>query len=193
MHDYQAGAIAADRLWLARLGIGAQFDPTGLYRCALWREWSASRSRLAVVMLNPSTADATRDDPTIRRCVQFANGWGYGSLEVVNLFAYRTTHPAGLQQVGNPVGDDNDRALLRAAERAAMLLVAWGNWGRLYGRDRIILTLLAATHPLYCLGINNSGQPRHPLYLRADKAAYAVPDSRPNAEPNTQSRNRLLT
>jgi hypothetical protein len=181
-----ARAIAADRLWLTRHNIGAQFDPTGRYRYALWREWNASRPRLTVVMLNPSTADAERDDPTIRRCVQFAQGWGYGSLEVVNLFAYRATCPAGLQQVPDPVGDDNDRALLGAAERAAMLLVAWGNWGQLYGRDRTVLALLAATRPLYCLGINHSGQPRHPLYLRADTQPmlFQVPDPTLNPIPN---------
>ncbi len=106
--------------------------------------------------------------------------------QVVNLFAYRATHPAGLQQVDNPVGDDNDGALLKAAARAAMLLVAWGNWGTLYGRDRTVLTLLAATRPLYCLSINHSGQPRHPLYLRADTQPmlFQVPDSTLNPIPN---------
>lgn len=150
------------------LTMGAWFDPTGLYRYSLWREWSTSHSRVAFVMLNPSTANATQNDPTIRRCMQFAKGWGYGSLEVVNLFAYRTPCPAQLHQVHNPVGDDNDRALLTAAERAAMLLIAWGNGGRLYERDRTVLNWLAAIRPVYCLGTNQSGQPCHPLYLRSD-------------------------
>ncbi len=148
--------------------MGARFDSTSLYRYSLWRKWSASAPRVAFVMLNPSTADATQDDPTIRRCVQFAKQWGYGSLEVVNLFAYRATHPHKLQQVNDPVGNDNDRTLLIAARRAAMLVMAWGNWGQLHGRDRAVLSLLASARPAYCLGITQSGQPRHPLYLRAD-------------------------
>ena len=72
---------------------GAVIDPTGLYRYSLWREWNPDAAQITFIMLNPSRADATNDDPTIRRCINFASSWGYGYLEVVNLFAYRTSHP----------------------------------------------------------------------------------------------------
>jgi hypothetical protein len=122
-------------------------------------------------MLNPSTADAYTNDATIRRCIGFAQAWGYGSLEVVNLFALMATRPQQLQQVCDPIGVDCDRHLLVAVSRAAGIVIAWGNWGRLHQRDRSVLDLLAAqTSPasLYCLGTNQGGQPRHPLYLNRD-------------------------
>ena len=88
---------------------GADFDPTGVYRYSLWREWDARAPAVAFVMLNPSTADAGKDDPTIRRCASFARSWGYGSLEVVNLFAYRASEPKRLRQTPDPIGPANDR------------------------------------------------------------------------------------
>ncbi len=88
---------------------GAAFDSTGTYRYALWREWDASAPRLGFVLLNPSTADAENDDPTLRRCMGFARAWGYGSLQIVNLFAYRATVPDALRWVADAVGPENDR------------------------------------------------------------------------------------
>src|SRR4028119_2392792 len=87
---------------------GAIFDPTRTYRYALWRTWDAARPPVAFVLLNPSTADARRDDPTIRRCANFARTWGFGGLEVVNLFAFRATHPTDLKCAADPVGPQND-------------------------------------------------------------------------------------
>lgn len=142
---------------------GATFDPTGQYRYSLWRVWDLDAPRVAFVMLNPSTADAERNDPTIRRCIGLANAWGYGGLEVVNLFAYRATRPQVLKQATDPVGREGDRALLAAASRADQILLAWGNWGSLYERDRAVLALLSG-YPLYCLGLTQQQQPRHPLY-----------------------------
>ncbi len=108
---------------------GADFDGTGAYRYSLWREWDSRRPIVAFVMLNPSTADAAKDDPTIRRCASFARSWGYGSLEVVNLFAYRASEPKRLRQTPDPIGPANDDYLVDAADRVA-------DGGRRLGRPR---------------------------------------------------------
>lgn len=144
---------------------GAYFDSTEVYRYSLWRCWDAASPRLLFIMLNPSTADAQINDPTIRCCIQFAQAWGYGSLEVVNLFAFRTPYPQKLREVANPVGIACDRHILAAAGQADRIVAAWGNWGRLYNRDQAVLQLLSSSE-IYCLGCNQSGQPRHPLYLK---------------------------
>ena len=144
----------------------ASFDPTGRYRYHLGRRWSAVEPLLAIIMLNPSQADGSVDDPTIRRCMGLAQGWGFGAIAVVNLFAYRSPHPTELRQAADPIGPDNDNALITAAHSADQIVLAWGNWGRWRGRDRTVLALLAPAQPkLCCLGYNRTGQPRHPLYL----------------------------
>lgn len=145
---------------------GAVFDSTGAYRYLLRREWDASRPRLAVVMLNPSTADATTDDPTIRRTTAFARAWGFGSVEVVNLFALRATRPHDLFAALNPEGADNRVALRDAAARASEVLLAWGNHGGFRNAGARAIELLR-DHRLTCLGLTKVGQPRHPLYLPA--------------------------
>lgn len=143
----------------------ATFDPTGHYRYRLGRCWQPTAPALALVMLNPSRADAHREDPTLRRCLQFARRWGFGRLVVVNLFAYCSPHPAVLGQVSDPIGPDNDRWLSQTAAEATTLMLAWGNQGSLLHRDRHVLALLAPHHTrCYCLGRNRTGQPRHPLY-----------------------------
>jgi hypothetical protein len=115
-------------------------------------------------MLNPSQADAQVDDPTLRRCVGFAQAWGYGGLEVVNLFAYRASRPTALRLVDDPIGPQNDRYLRGLPDRVAAIVCAWGNGGRLGERDRVVRALLAEYPQLYCLGRTQAGQPRHPLY-----------------------------
>lgn len=126
-------------------------------------------------MLNPSTADDIRDDATIRRCISFARTWGYGALEVVNLFAYRATHPKELRHVADPVGQENDLYLLRVQSRVETIVVAWGNWGRFQQRNKTVLNLLADRSVIYCLGLTRLGHPRHPLYVRADTALIRFP------------------
>lgn len=117
-------------------------------------------------MLNPSRANALRDDPTLRACIQFAQRWGYASLSVVNLFGYCAAHPTALKIVADPVGPENDGHLLNAVKAADCIVLAWGNEGSLAGRDRTILTLLRPYHTkLNYLQLNRSGQPRHPLYI----------------------------
>lgn len=145
---------------------GACFDSTGAYRYALWRSWDDALPRVAFLLLNPSTADAERDDPTIRRCIAYARQWGFGSLHVVNLFAYRATNPRDLLAAPDPVGPDNDAHLLEATRAATLTVAGWGLHGRHNGRAAAVRSLLSA-RPLHTLALTASGEPRHPLYLPA--------------------------
>ncbi len=145
---------------------GAVIDKTGLYRYSLWREWDIDKSKIVFIMLNPSKADASIDDPTLRRCISFAKFWDYGSLIVVNLFAFRTASPLELKKVDNPIGKQNDRHLKKAIKLADQVVVAWGNNGKLMQRDRHVLELLSKQNiQPHCLGITKSGYPSHPLYI----------------------------
>ena len=90
---------------------------TGNYRYLLWREWDTNNKTISFIMLNPNSADAEVNDPTITRCINFALSWGYGRLEVVNLFAYRTSKPSLLKQVTEPIGIDNDRFILESVSK----------------------------------------------------------------------------
>ncbi|MEL6554591.1 MAG: DUF1643 domain-containing protein [Cyanobacteria bacterium J06621_11] len=145
----------------------AIFDQTGDYRYQLGRRWHSQKDHeVAFVMLNPSRADHTKDDPTLRACIQFAQKWGYASLSVVNLFGYRTPHPRELKQAKDPVGPENDAYVLRAVAQAQKVVLAWGNDGGLLGRDRMMLQQLKPYQAkLHYLQRNRSGQPRHPLYI----------------------------
>lgn len=148
--------------------MSALLSEDGLYRYLLTRSWSAPGAPRAVfVMLNPSTADATQDDATIRRCVQFAKTWGMGGLTVVNLYALRATQPARLWQHADPVGPDNDRILTSTAVLAAEAdFPIVGAWGANAKPARVAAVLgLPGMGRLQCLGTTKAGQPRHPLYL----------------------------
>jgi hypothetical protein len=152
---------------------GATFSDCERYRYHLWRAWDASRPRLLWVMLNPSTADHTKVDPTVRRCLTRAEIWGFGSVEVANLFAYRSTAPEGLLEIADPVGPDNDHAIIEAAGRADRIVVAWG-WQSKPGlprllepRARTVAALLERDgHTMTACATTAAGWPRHPLYLR---------------------------
>ena len=127
---------------------------------------------LNIVGLNPSTADALKNDPTIRRCIGFARDNGYGSLFVTNLFAYRATHPRDLFAATDPVGPDNDPWLKEISGRSDTLLLAWGNHGQFRERDQMVSDLLQNG---FCLGINQTGTPKHPLYVKKDQAFLPYP------------------
>ncbi len=90
---------------------GADISEDGFYRYSLWRTWDLSKPSCLFVMLNPSTADANRNDPTILRCIRYAEAWGFGELLVGNLFAYRATNKAVMKRQTNPVGPQNDETL----------------------------------------------------------------------------------
>jgi hypothetical protein len=135
------------------------------YRYSLWREWDAGNSQYALFIgLNPSTADEINDDPTIRRCIDFAKRWGYGALCMANLFAYRATDPKIMKAHDSPVGADNDRWLTILAAEAAVVVAAWGVHGLFAQRDRAVRRLLDGR--LSYLALTKDGHPRHPLYLK---------------------------
>ncbi len=123
---------------------------------------------MVFILLNPSTADEERNDPTIRRCIGFARAWQFGAVEVVNLFAYRATDARELLKVSDPVGEENNCFLVEAVERCSTVVVGWGIKGTLLGRGSQVLHLLAGRKDVYCLGITKNGQPRHPLYVKGD-------------------------
>ena len=145
----------------------AVFSDDARYRYTLLRSWAMTGPQVCFCMLNPSVADHIFDDATVRRLLVFAKDWGYGSLQVVNLFAYRATNPARLRDVDDPVGPQNNQAILEAAFHADRVIVAWGALGSWRERDQQALALLerAGREP-YHLGLTREGHPRHPLYLR---------------------------
>lgn len=154
---------------------GADFSACKKYRYALWRVWDYRKPICMFLMLNPSTANATSNDPTVERCVRRAMQMGYGGLHVANLFAFRSTDPKELYRIGvEPVGMDNDSAILEASLNASTVICAWGRHGYLHGRANHVVGMLRdAGIELKALGINNDGSPAHPLYL--DYAAEPQP------------------
>ena len=150
-------------------GSGAEISDCQRYRYALWRRW-ADGPAVLFVMLNPSTADARSDDPTIRRCIGFARSWDYAAVLVANLFALRTPHPSRLLRARSPIGPDNDAWLRRLQSAAGLTVAAWGNHGRHRRRSEKIRPLLAQVS---VLGLTQLGEPRHPLYVRADTRPQA--------------------
>lgn len=143
----------------------AMISECGTYRWWLKRAWG-SAPQACFIMLNPSTADAEKDDPTIRRCIAFARDWGFGSLIVVNLFAYRSTDKLMLRTASFPVGEFNDYYTLAAVAESAITVAAWGDFVP-FRRDDDVQRLLGKA-PVYCLGKSKKGQPYHPLYLPKD-------------------------
>ena len=163
----------------------AIISPSGRYRYWLRRRlnWIMGDAPVVFCMLNPSTADATEDDPTIRRCIGYANQWGASDLVVVNLFALRSTDPAALfaDGVSDPEGPDNDTIIRYAAEFCAAhngtFVCAWGSAGKTKAQQRYVAdraaTVLgiiedAGCEPTYLRRSEKTGQPGHPLYLPAN-------------------------
>jgi len=140
----------------------ATFSSSRAYRYSLSRIWDKKKKYVLFIGLNPSTANEEVDDPTIRRCGNYAKNWGYGGFMMVNLFAYRTTLTSNLKKVKYPVGKDNDKYIVKLSKKADITVAAWGNNGNLYSRDKKVLSLIPN---LMCLKVNKSGQPAHPLYL----------------------------
>lgn len=144
--------------------------------------WQPEAPRLIFIGLNPSRADGQRDDPTLRRLLGFARRWGFGSLEVLNLFARISPSPAVLRRVADPVGAEADAWLQQrlAAQPEATLWLGWGNQGVWRGRDRTVLPLLVG-RPFWALGLTANGQPRHPLYVAGTVALQALAWHNPEA------------
>jgi hypothetical protein len=143
----------------------AEFDETGRYRYVLRRRWGAEPRYVLWCALNPSTADAEQDDPTIRRELAFARAWGFQAFVKVNLFALRSTDPDVLRWHRDPIGPGNDAAIAQAAAGAALVVAAWGAFPLARKRAEAVLPLLGPE--VWCLGRTKDGAPRHPLYLPA--------------------------
>ena len=147
----------------------ATFDSTRRFRFRLSRVWDESAPRCVFAMLNPSTADALVLDPTVRRCVGFAKRWGFGALEVTNVFALRSSDPKALYTEPDPVGVGNDEALVAAAKAADLVIAAWGVHAVLHAREEHVRQLFAeAGIDLSYLRLTKDGHPGHPLYVPAD-------------------------
>lgn len=148
----------------------AVISDCGQYRYGLGRSWDVSKPLMIFVMLNPSTADKDVDDPTIRRCMEFARREGFGGIRVVNLFAWRATDPRVLLSILDPVGPENvvalDRALL-FGKTGAQVVCAWGA-NPLAVEPAESFSRMARVHgvTLWCFGRTGSGAPRHPLYVK---------------------------
>jgi hypothetical protein len=151
------------------LARAAVISDCGRYRYRLDRVWSRNEKPAVFVMLNPSTADALVDDPTIRRCMGFARARDFGGIVVVNLFAWRATEPAELTARAHEgfdvVGPDNDRHLAEVFADAHTVVAAWGVRGVFLGRDRTVAAMVPASAQLTCLRTTKAGHPEHPLYL----------------------------
>lgn len=146
--------------------VGATFSPCRRYRYRLWRIWDTARRPTVALMLNPSTADEFSNDPTVERMERFARRWQSGGIIVVNLFAWRSTDPKALYTLEDPVGEENDAAILQAAgDAGGKVICAWGNHGVLRGRAAHVRRLLEENGVrLLALAVNQSGEPVHPLY-----------------------------
>lgn len=153
--------------------MSAVISDCGRYRYRLERRPGDWGKQATFIMLNPSTADAENDDPTIRRCIGFARSWNCGTLVVVNLFAYRATKPGIMKMTADPVGPDNDRHIRIAAQQArefgGPVVCAWGTHGSLQQRDHHVLAMLQqlGVEP-QSLERTSEGFPKHPLYCRRD-------------------------
>ena len=150
------------------------------YRYVLERIWDTSLLATVFIMLNPSTADAKKDDPTIRACVEFAKRWGTGGLTVVNLFAFRSTFPEGLNHVNDPFGPFNYRHVERVCKSADIdkVICAWGSkipkkWDYV-GTSMIDILENQMSVKTYALKINDDGEPRHPLYIKRDTKPFRL-------------------
>jgi hypothetical protein len=152
----------------------ACFSPDRRYRYWLSRDTLpiGGRGTLNMILLNPSTADETQDDPTIRRCIGYARSWSYSRLVITNLFAFRSTDPKALVRADDPIGPDNDGHIRAQATLADRVVIGWGAYGHLLDRGAQVLEILRliGIRP-FCLTRTNGGQPGHPLYLPKDLAA----------------------
>ena len=157
----------------------AEISECGRYRWWLRRSWGNMFSKgndvVTFVMLNPSKADASIDDPTIRRCIQFAKDWGFDTLSVRNLFAYRATEKRELLKADNPTGGDRGDNELLAARSATLVVAAWGEFVP-FGRDVEVLEMFG-DREIHVLGFCDNGKPRHPLFM--PKSAKPVVWERP--------------
>lgn len=138
---------------------GAVLSQCRTYRYLLWRNWQEELPTCCFIGLNPSTADETEDDHTIRRCIGFSKAWGCGGVVMLNLFAFRATDPKDLIAANDSVGDENDRFIIHNTRNADIVVAAWSAKGAFLGRDKKVMQFVKN---LRCLGKTKNGHPRHP-------------------------------
>jgi hypothetical protein len=157
----------------------AVFSDCRTYRYELWRVWDESLPYVAFIGLNPSTADETKDDPTIRKCRHFAKAWGYGGFVMLNLFPFRATDPRELKKAKQPYGElymprggvywwSNTKRIVEHVRASGLIVAAWGVDGAHRNKAWNLMNFLTqhSMGPrIHCLGTNNDGSPKHPLYL----------------------------
>ncbi|UOQ45520.1 DUF1643 domain-containing protein [Halobacillus salinarum] len=153
-------------LWQEHERVEAVFDPTKTYRYLLSCMWEKEADPVTFVMLNPSVADENYCDPTLKRCLNFAKSWGYGSMKIVNLFALVSTEPEALSSHQDPTGPENDAYIIEASRKSPLIIYAWGTkYGSLNGRSDRVQHLLSS-YPHYCIKKSSNGRhPCHPLFL----------------------------
>lgn len=152
--------------WPLQSGIkgDAIFDATGAYRYWLKREWNSALDTIIYIMLNPSEANAEQDDRAVLRCIDFAKQWGFGALEIVNLFAIHSRYPSILKDADDPIGPENDHYIIKAAKHADKIIAAWGNDGAYMKRNLSVLQSLCE-YDLYCMGQTLNNHPKYPARL----------------------------
>lgn len=168
---------------------GAEFSQDRKYRYLLWREWDGRKPYAMFIGLNPSTADETKDDATIRRLIRFAYDWKFGGMFMLNIFAYRATDPKEMKSAENPIGEiynsnnqRNDDFIFEYADRLSVIKVVacWGNHGRYLDRGNQVRELLKESQGLANIGglqafkMTKQGQPSHPLYLPQTATTKAI-------------------
>ena len=146
---------------------GAVFSEDRKYRYCLWRDWDTNKPVLGFCMLNPSTADEIKNDPTIERCERRAKMLGYGGIVIVNVFAYRSTDPAALKTVDDPVGFENMYHIRKAARSCKAIVCGWGKHAGEHGK-KVLSVIRRNGGTALALKINKDGSPSHPLYIGYD-------------------------
>ena len=136
------------------------------YRYLLTRTWDPKGRKALFIMLNPSTATEVQNDPTVERCERRARTLGFGAFRVTNIFAWRATDPRDMRAAADPIGPENDAAILQSCPWADQVICAWGTHGAHLDRGTAVEALLRATKlPLFHLGLSKAGHPKHPLYI----------------------------
>lgn len=139
------------------------------YRYLLTRTWDGAGAKALFIMLNPSTATEFQNDPTVERCERRARALGFGAFRVTNIFAYRATDPKVMRAQADPIGPENDKAILGSVPWATRVICAWGSHGAHLARGVAMARLLHRTgQPLWHLGLTQAGAPKHPLYIGYD-------------------------
>ena len=144
----------------------AIFSDCERYRYQLTRVWKKGGRKALFVMLNPSTADEIKNDPTVERCERRARALGFGAFRVCNIFAFRATDPKVMRQESDPVGPDNDEAISASCQWADQVVCAWGTHGAHLDRGTQVIELIRGlgVTPFH-LGMSKGGHPKHPLYI----------------------------